>query len=78
MMAYPNPLIVTGKSYVVEEDNQILGAYYIKTNQGGPGSHVCNCGYMVSSKAQGKGLATAMYEHSQKALKGTEEYSGSE
>jgi L-amino acid N-acyltransferase YncA len=54
------------KTYVVEEDNQILGTYYIKTNQGGPGSHVCNCGYMVSQKARGKGLATAMCEHSQK------------
>ncbi len=53
------------KTYVVEENNQILGTYY-KTNQGGPGGHVCNCGYMVSSKARGKGLATAMCEHSQK------------
>ena len=54
------------KSYVVEENSQILGTYYIKTNQGGPGEHVCNCGYMVSSKARGKGLATAMCDHSQK------------
>lgn len=53
------------KTYVVEDDNQILGTYYIKTNQAGPGDHVCNCGYMVSSKARGKGLATAMCEHSQ-------------
>ena len=55
---------VPRKIYVVENNNQILGTYYIKTNQGGPGSHVCNCGYMVSSKARGKGLATAMCEHS--------------
>lgn len=54
------------KTYVVEEDNQILGTYYIKTNQNGPGSHVCNCGYMVSPSARGKGLATAMCKHSQK------------
>jgi len=53
------------KTFVIEEDNQILGTYYIKTNQSGPGSHVCNCGYMVSSKARGKGLATDMCEHSQ-------------
>ena len=58
------------KTYVFEYDNKILGTYYIKTNQAGPGSHVCNCGYMVSSEARGKGLATAMCEHSQKiALK---------
>ncbi|MBT5830613.1 MAG: GNAT family N-acetyltransferase, partial [Candidatus Latescibacteria bacterium] len=54
------------KTYVVEIGGQILGTYYIKTNQAGPGSHVCNCGYMVSSIARGKGLATAMCEHSQK------------
>ena len=54
------------KIYVAEEEGQILGTYYIKTNQAGPGSHVCNCGYMVSSKARGKGLATAMCEHSQR------------
>ena len=54
------------KTYVVEEDGQILGTYYIKTNQTGQGSHVCNCGYMVSSKARGRGIATSMCEHSQR------------
>ena len=53
------------KTFVVESDTEILGTYYIKTNQSGPGSHVCNCGYMVSSNARGKGLATSMCEHSQ-------------
>lgn len=53
------------KTFVVEEDEIILGTYYIKTNQAGPGSHVCNCGYMVSSQARGRGLATLMCEHSQ-------------
>ena len=54
------------KTYVFEEGKIILGTYYLKTNQAGPGKHVCNCGYMVSSKARGKGLATSMCEHSQK------------
>jgi len=54
------------KTFVFEEDEKILGTYYLKTNQAGPGSHVCNCGYMVSSLARGKGLATSMCEHSQK------------
>ena len=58
-------LLSPRKTFVFEEENQILGTYYIKTNQAGPGSHVCNCGYMVGSKARGKGLATAMCEHSQ-------------
>ncbi len=51
--------------FVCEEANRILGTYYLKTNQAGPGDHVCNCGYMVSSQARGRGLATAMCEHSQ-------------
>ena len=54
------------KTFIVEDNNKILGTYYIKTNKAGPGKHVCNCGYMVSSQARGKGLATTMCEHSQK------------
>jgi ribosomal protein S18 acetylase RimI-like enzyme len=53
------------KTYVYEKDGIILGTYYIKTNQQGPGDHVCNCGYMVSSAARGRGVASAMCEHSQ-------------
>lgn len=53
------------KTFVFEESGEILGTYYLKTNQAGPGNHVCNCGYMVSSKARGRGLATTMCEHSQ-------------
>ncbi len=48
-----------------EEDGKVLGTYYLKTNQQGPGDHVCNCGYMVSTAARERGLATAMCEHSQ-------------
>lgn len=54
------------KTCVFEEEGRIVGTYFLKTNQAGPGSHVCNCGYMVSSSASGRGLATAMCEHSQK------------
>lgn len=54
------------KTFVFEENEDILGTYYLKTNQAGPGKHVCNCGYMVSSNARGKGLATSMCLHSQK------------
>ena len=44
---------------------QILGSYFIKANQPGLGAHVCNCGYVVSSMAQGRGIASQMCEHSQ-------------
>ncbi len=57
------------KTFVAEEDGRILGTYYIKTNQLGPGDHVCNCGYMVSSLARGRGLASSMCEHSQQIAK---------
>lgn len=56
---------VARRSYVCEQDGRILGAYFLKTNQAGPGDHVCNCGYIVSSAARGRGLATSMCEHSQ-------------
>lgn len=46
-------------------DGEMLGTYYIKPNQPGLGSHVCNCGYIVSEEARGKGVASAMCEHSQ-------------
>ncbi len=51
-------------TYVAEENGQVLGTYYLKTNQPGLGSHVCNAGYMVSSEARGRGLGKAMCRHS--------------
>ena len=57
------------KAYVFEENGKILGTYYLKTNQLGPGDHVCNCGYMVSSAARGRGIATSMCEHSQETAR---------
>lgn len=57
------------QTFVVEEKGKILRTYYIKTNQSGPGSHVCNCGYMVSSATRGKGIASAMCNHLQEVAK---------
>ncbi|MES9991964.1 MAG: GNAT family N-acetyltransferase [Candidatus Thiodiazotropha sp.] len=48
-------------------DDEIVGTYYIKPNQPGLGSHVCNCGYIVSEAARGKGVASKMCKHSQQA-----------
>jgi ribosomal protein S18 acetylase RimI-like enzyme len=47
------------------EDGRILGSYYLRPNQPGLGSHVCNCTYVVAPPARGQGLATLMCEHSQ-------------
>ena len=59
------------ETYVaVADDSGILGTYYIKPNQPGLGSHVCNCGYIVSEQERGQGVASGMCEHSQQmALK---------
>ena len=53
-------------TFVAEEDGRILGTYFIKPNQPGLGSHVCNCGYVVAQGAQGRGIAARMCEHSQR------------
>lgn len=53
------------KSFAFIENGEVLGTYYIKPNAMGPSRHICNCGYMVSSEARGKGVARRMCEHSQ-------------
>lgn len=49
----------------VDSNDTLLGTYYIKPNQPALGAHVCNCGYIVSEDARGKGIASNMCEHSQ-------------
>ncbi len=49
----------------IESGDNIVSTYFIKPNQPGLGAHVCNCGYIVSEQARGKGVASAMCEHSQ-------------
>ncbi len=49
----------------VDEENQIVGTYFIKPNQPALGAHVCNCGYIVAEKARNKGIASRMCRHSQ-------------
>lgn len=54
------------KTYVWEEQDVILGSYYLKANAMGPSRHICNCGYMVAEAARGRGIARALCEHSQR------------
>jgi ribosomal protein S18 acetylase RimI-like enzyme len=49
---------------VAEADGEIVGTYYLRPNQAGGGKHVCNCGYVTSASATGRGVARAMCEHS--------------
>jgi ribosomal protein S18 acetylase RimI-like enzyme len=52
------------ETFVAEEDGEIIGTYYIGANQAGGGNHICNCGYMTSAAAVGRGVARAMCQHS--------------
>lgn len=52
------------QTFVAGEAGTILGTYYIRPNQAGGGHHVCNCGYMTSPAATGRGIARRMCEHS--------------
>lgn len=57
-------------TFVAERAGQMLGTYYIKTNQQGGGTHVCNCGYITASAARGLGVARTMCLHSQDMARG--------
>jgi ribosomal protein S18 acetylase RimI-like enzyme len=52
------------ETFVAEEDGAIVGTYYMRPNQAGGGSHVCNCGFMTSRSATGRGVAREMCKHS--------------
>jgi len=52
------------ETFVAEAERAILGSYYLRPNQAGGGSHVCNGGYMTAAQAAGRGVARAMCLHS--------------
>ena len=56
----------SGTFVAADEHDNVLGTYYLKPNQPALGAHVCNCGYIVDDNARGKGVASAMCEHSQR------------
>src|SRR3712207_3213479 len=51
-------------TYVACVDGRVVGMYILKPNHPGLGSHVANAGYMVSADGRGKGVGSAMCEHS--------------
>ena len=53
-------------TYIAESAaGTVVGTYYIKPNQPGLGSHVCNCGYAAAREARNGGIAGRLCEHSQ-------------
>src|SRR5437762_5890044 len=51
------------RTYVAESRGRILGAYILRPNQAGGGSHVANAAFMVASDAQGSGVGRGMAQH---------------
>jgi len=56
-----SPAVAT---YVAERGGDIVGTYVLKPNQPPLGAHVANAGYMVRPGTFGRGVGTAMAEHS--------------
>jgi RimJ/RimL family protein N-acetyltransferase len=54
----------TATFVAVDDENNILGTYYIKPNQPALGDHVCNCGYIVAENFRSRGIASQMCHHS--------------
>jgi len=52
------------ETFVAEDGGEVVGTYFLRANQAGGGRHVCNCGYMTSATATGRGVARAMCAHS--------------
>jgi ribosomal protein S18 acetylase RimI-like enzyme len=50
--------------FVAQDNNQLVGTYFLQPNQQGGGSHVANCGYVTAAWATGRGVARAMCAHS--------------
>jgi ribosomal protein S18 acetylase RimI-like enzyme len=52
------------ETFAAVADGEIIGTYYIRSNQPGGGAHVANCGYVTAQHQAGRGVAGAMCEHS--------------
>jgi L-amino acid N-acyltransferase YncA len=52
------------ETWLVSLSDEALGSYHLSPNQAGPGAHVANASYMVSTRARGRGAGRAMVEHS--------------
>jgi L-amino acid N-acyltransferase YncA len=50
--------------FVAEQEDEIVGTYFLEANQKGGGAHVANCGYITAFRATGRGVGRAMCAHS--------------
>ena len=51
------------RSYLTEEDGQVLGMYKLVANQRDRGSHVANAAFMIDPRSSGKGIGRTMGVH---------------
>lgn len=76
--SYPLPLDVSeedAKRYWIKTDGyngvardeagEVVGVYFIRPDQGGPGDHICNAGYIIAPQARRKGYAVELCLQSQ-------------
>ena len=55
---------MNGRAFVaLDEDGAVIGTAEMRRNQGGPGSHVANAGFMVAAGHEGKGVGRALARH---------------
>lgn len=53
-----------GRAFVaIDADGSVMGTAEMHRNQGGPGAHVANAGFMVDPAYAGRGVATALCTH---------------
>lgn len=53
-----------GEQWVADEGGEILGAFTLRANHPGRGSHVATASYFVARRARGRGLGRQLGEHS--------------
>jgi len=53
-----------GEQWVACNDGQLLGAYTLRENQPGRGSHIATASYIVAASARGQRVGTQLGEHS--------------
>ncbi len=55
---------MNGRAFVaLDEDGTVIGTAEMHRNQGGPGSHIANAGFMVAAGHEGKGVGRALARH---------------
>src|SRR5947209_2031899 len=50
--------------FVAEENETVVGTYFLRANQKGGGAHIANGGYVTAPWASGRGVARQMCAHS--------------